>query len=95
MPRPSAGQRQILTEQIGQLDSQIEGLQAQEQATLDQRRLIEDELADVGSLVEQGLELMPRLRSLERARADLDGRSASSAARSPRPSRRSARPACR
>lgn len=69
-----AGQRQILTERVGQLDSQIEGLRAQEVAALDQRRLIEDEVADVGSLVEQGLELMPRLRSLERTRAELDGR---------------------
>jgi HlyD family secretion protein/epimerase transport system membrane fusion protein len=68
------GQRQILTERVGQLESEIEGLRAQEVAALDQRRLIGDELADVGSLVEQGLELMPRLRSLERTRAELDGR---------------------
>ena len=68
------GQRQILTEQVGQLESQIDGLRAQELAALDQRRLIEDEVTDVGGLVEQGLELMPRLRSLERARAELDGR---------------------
>jgi multidrug efflux pump subunit AcrA (membrane-fusion protein) len=68
------GQRQILTERIAQLRSQIEGLRAQERATIDQRRLIADELADVGSLVKQGLELMPRLRSIQRSAADLDGR---------------------
>jgi membrane fusion protein, type I secretion system len=68
------GQREILTEQIAQLRSQIEGLRAQDRATIDQRRLIADELADVGSLVEQGLERMPRLRSLQRTAVDLDGR---------------------
>ena len=43
------GQRQILSERVGQLDSQIDGLRAQERATIDQRGLIEDELADVAA----------------------------------------------
>lgn len=67
------GKRQILTEQIAQLGSQIEGLRAQQRATHEQRALIADELAAVRGLFEKGLELMPRLRSLEREAAKLEG----------------------
>jgi HlyD family secretion protein len=68
------GQRQILTEQIGQLRSEIAGLRAQERSARDQLALIAQEVADVGSLVDQGLEVMPRLRSLQRQQAELTGR---------------------
>jgi HlyD family secretion protein/epimerase transport system membrane fusion protein len=68
------GQRQILTEQVGQLRSEIAGLRAQERSARDQLALIAQEVADVRSLVEQGLEVMPRLRSLRRQQAELTGR---------------------
>jgi HlyD family type I secretion membrane fusion protein len=68
------GQRQILTEQVGQLRSEIAGLRAQERSARDQLALIAQEVADVRSLVDQGLEVMPRLRSLQRQQAELTGR---------------------
>jgi HlyD family type I secretion membrane fusion protein len=68
------GQRQILTEQVGQLRSEIAGLRAQERSARDQLALIAQEVTDVRSLVDQGLEVMPRLRSLERQQAELTGR---------------------
>jgi HlyD family type I secretion membrane fusion protein len=68
------GQRQILTEQVGQLRSEIAGLRAQERSARDQLALIAQEVTDVRSLVDQGLEVMPRLRSLQRQQAELTGR---------------------
>jgi HlyD family secretion protein/epimerase transport system membrane fusion protein len=69
-----SGQRQILSERVGQLRSQIAGFQAQERATLDQSHLIQEELVDIRGLVDKGLERRPRLRALERQAADLVGR---------------------
>jgi HlyD family secretion protein len=67
------GQRQILSERVDQLQSEIEGLRAQERATLDQLDLVREELVDVRALVDQGLERRPRLLALERHAAELVG----------------------
>ncbi|MEZ5934784.1 MAG: HlyD family type I secretion periplasmic adaptor subunit [Alphaproteobacteria bacterium] len=68
------GQRQILTERIAQLRSEIVGLEAQLQAIRAQQRLIRAEIADVQALVDRGLERRPRLLALERSQAELAGR---------------------
>jgi HlyD family secretion protein len=68
------GQRQILGERIGQVSSQIDGLRAQETATLAQFELIQAEIADVRELVEKRLERRARLRDLEGKLAELAGR---------------------
>jgi HlyD family secretion protein/epimerase transport system membrane fusion protein len=68
------GQRQILTEGIAQLRSEIAGLEAQLKATNAQQSLIQVEIDDVRALVDQGLERRSRLRALEREQAALAGR---------------------
>lgn len=65
-------QRQ-LAEQRGQIDRQIEGMQAQLAALARQLELISDELEDVQSLFDRGLVQSGRLSLLQREEARLQG----------------------
>lgn len=61
----------------GAVDARIAGYQEEIVALNRQHQLLEDELAGVRSLAERGLMPLTRVRALERAQADLDGRRAS------------------
>ncbi len=65
--------REILEEQIAQLEEQISGFRAQIDAFERQRSLIQEEIEDVGFLLEKGLVERPRLRALQRTEAGLTG----------------------
>lgn len=58
------------------VDARIAGYQEEIVSINRQDRLLEDELAGVRSLAERGLMPMTRVRALERAQAELDGRRA-------------------
>lgn len=66
-------ERGVLTQRISQLQQQVEGYRRQLEANAEQKRLIEDELADVRRLAEQGYAPISRVRALERQAAALDG----------------------
>jgi HlyD family type I secretion membrane fusion protein len=70
-------ERGVLTQRISQLQQQVEGYRRQLEANAEQRRLIEDELADVRSLADQGYAPISRVRALERQAAALDGEAGS------------------
>ena len=63
----------MLSQRIAQLNEQIAGYDRQIAANIEQRRLIEDELAGMRSLAERGYAPLTRVRALERAAAQLDG----------------------
>jgi HlyD family type I secretion membrane fusion protein len=63
----------ILQERIAQLDEEIKGLNAQESSKKKQASLVREELKGVKELYDKGLEKKPRLLSLQRAAALLDG----------------------
>ncbi len=67
------GQKQQLHERIAQLQQQITGLTAQEDAKDKQVTLIEQELAGVRDLWQRNLVQLNRLTSLEREEAQLQG----------------------
>ncbi|MEO0393243.1 MAG: HlyD family type I secretion periplasmic adaptor subunit [Pseudomonadota bacterium] len=67
------GQREILAQRRGQLEQEIEALTAQRKAESTQLRLIREEIGAVSELVNKGLERKPRLLSLQRAAAEIDG----------------------
>jgi HlyD family type I secretion membrane fusion protein len=67
------GRRSIEQERIEQAEQQIAGLEAQITALIEQLRLIDLEIADVQSMVDLGLARRPRLLSLQRAAAQLQG----------------------
>jgi len=58
------------------VDARIAGYQEELVAIARQRELLEDELVGVRSLAERGLMPLTRVRALERAQAELDGRRA-------------------
>ncbi|HEV2080901.1 MAG TPA: HlyD family type I secretion periplasmic adaptor subunit [Brevundimonas sp.] len=66
-------ERGVLSQRVSQLEQQMAGFQRQLTANAEQRRLIEDELADVRRLAEQGYAPLSRVRALERQAAQLDG----------------------
>lgn len=74
------GQREILETRIGQLGSQIEGLNAQIAAADEQLALLRKEETTVRELVRKGLEREPRLLDLQRRGAALGGARAESQA---------------
>ena len=66
-------ERGVLAQRVSQLEQQQAGFQRQLTANAEQRRLIEDELADVRRLADQGYAPLSRVRALERQAAQLDG----------------------
>jgi HlyD family secretion protein len=68
-----AGKRKIYEEQIEQQQKQIAGLDAQNKSYQTQRKLIDDEIAGVKFLLDQGLERKPRMLALQRTQSGLDG----------------------
>lgn len=66
-------QSRILRQRISQLHSQISGLENQIAAQDEQLSLIAQEVESVQSLLEQGLERMPRLLALQRNAAEISG----------------------
>jgi HlyD family secretion protein len=73
--------RQVFQSQIAvnhekkaQVEKEIEGLRAQENAASRRIGIVRDEVATVTTLVEKGLERRPRLLNLEREAADIEGR---------------------
>jgi HlyD family secretion protein len=68
-----AGQKQQLQERITQLQEQITGLTAQQDAKAKEASLIEQELAGVRDLWQKNLVQINRLTSLEREQAQLEG----------------------
>lgn len=68
--RQSTDQLDTQVEQVGQ---QIDGIDAQVTALNNQRALIGEELTDTRSLLDKGLAQAPRVLSLEREAARLDG----------------------
>jgi HlyD family type I secretion membrane fusion protein len=67
-------QTQILHQRVAQFDEEITGLEGQITAENVQLELIAEESEDVRRLVESGLARRPRLLSLEREAAALEGR---------------------
>lgn len=68
-----AKQSEQLERRNGQILSQIDGVDAQTRALKTQLRLIEQELADVQSLLAKGLAQASRVLALEREQASLEG----------------------
>jgi HlyD family secretion protein len=68
-----AGQKAGIAEQMRQLRSGAEGLQARLAATRDQVRLIGQELEGVEKLMAKGLTTQTQLLALQRAQAELNG----------------------
>lgn len=63
-----------LTQQGAQIESQLKGIEAQQEALATQRALIAEELADQQSLLDRGLAQASRVLALRREQADLLGR---------------------
>ncbi|MFN3932218.1 MAG: HlyD family type I secretion periplasmic adaptor subunit [Brevundimonas sp.] len=63
----------VLSQRVAQLNEQIAGYQRQIDANLEQQRLIQEELAGMRSLADQGYAPLTRVRALERTAAQLDG----------------------
>jgi HlyD family type I secretion membrane fusion protein len=63
----------VLGQRINQLNEQISGYERQIAANIEQQRLIQEELAGMRSLAEQGYAPLTRVRALERTAAQLDG----------------------
>jgi HlyD family secretion protein len=72
--RVLASQATVIGERIAQVDKEITGLQAQETAAAKRSEIARREAAAVQTLVEKGLERRPRLLTLERELAEIDGR---------------------
>ncbi|MEL6364623.1 MAG: HlyD family type I secretion periplasmic adaptor subunit [Pseudomonadota bacterium] len=68
------GRADVLEARISQLQEQIAGLEAQIGAANDQMALIDQEIADISTLVDQGLAVKTRLTTLQREKAALEGR---------------------
>lgn len=71
--RSLEGQVELLRQKVTQLESDIEGLDAQEEAKREQIAIIEKELADLRPLLDDGLIARPRFLGLEREAARLKG----------------------
>ncbi|OKO76058.1 hemolysin secretion protein D [Bradyrhizobium sp. NAS80.1] len=70
----------VLREKRLQVAREIEGLKAQTDATAQRTDIVREELDMVATLVNKGLERRPRLLSLQREMADIEGRSGELAA---------------
>ncbi len=73
-------QASVLREKRLQVAREIEGLKAQADATAQRTDIVREELDMVATLVNKGLERRPRLLSLQREMADIEGRSGELAA---------------
>ena len=69
-----AAQVTVIRERMAQVQHEISGLRAQEEAATQRARIIRDEYAAIKPLVDKGLQTRPRLLSLEREMAEIDGR---------------------
>ena len=67
------GRTDILRRRIAQLQEEVVGLEAEIASQTTQLALIDDEIAGVARLVEQGLERRPRLLALQRTKAEIEG----------------------
>jgi HlyD family secretion protein len=67
-------QAAINREKRSQVEKEIEGLRAQQSAATKRIKIAREEAATVAMLVDKGLERRPRLLSLEREMADIEGR---------------------
>jgi HlyD family secretion protein len=67
-------QAAVIREKRLEIDKEIEGLKAQETAVAQRAGIAREELDMVATLVNKGLERRPRLLSLEREVADIEGR---------------------
>ncbi|MFO0990750.1 MAG: HlyD family type I secretion periplasmic adaptor subunit [Hyphomicrobiales bacterium] len=67
------GRIEQLSERIGQLEQEIEGISAQYASKKEQTRLVREELADLKSLLKKGLVQANRVFALDRERARLEG----------------------
>jgi HlyD family secretion protein len=67
-------QAAVIREKRSQVEKEIEGLKAQESAAAKRIQIVRDEADTVSMLVSKGLERRPRLLSLEREAADIEGR---------------------
>ena len=70
----------VIQEKRLQVEKEIVGLKAQEIAAARRAEIVREEVATVTFLVNKGLERRPRLLSLEREAADIDGRRGETAA---------------
>lgn len=68
-----ATQKDILRQRVKQLDQQIAGLQIQNKSLKDQASLISEEIDDVQTLFDKGLERKARLLALQRTQAQING----------------------
>lgn len=68
-----ATQLSILAQRRQQMNSKIDGVKQQIDAIDRQAKLIDDEIKAMSTLAEKGLIPLPRLRAVQRARAQLDG----------------------
>ena len=69
--------RQILAQQVAQLNARISGIHGQMDSSHQQSQLIEDELKGLRTLAARGFASINRVRELERAQAGLGGDAAS------------------
>jgi HlyD family type I secretion membrane fusion protein len=67
------GQAAVLEQRIGQFEAEIQSLQSQAESGEAQLRLISEEMKGVAELVRKGLEKKPRLLTLQREAARLEG----------------------
>ena len=74
------GREQILAQRVKQLEEGIKGLRDEIAAEETQLSLIDREIAGVKKLYEKGLERLPRLLALQRAKAEIQGSQASNRA---------------
>ncbi|MBO6562211.1 MAG: HlyD family type I secretion periplasmic adaptor subunit [Nisaea sp.] len=71
--RSTNDQKALVTERIGQLQTQIRGSVERLESTRRQIEIVEEELDGVRALYEKGLERKPRLLALERGKESLRG----------------------
>ncbi len=67
-------QRAVIQERIAQVEKEITGLAAQAAAAAKRAEIARQETSAVSALVDKGLERRPRLLSLQREAAEIDGR---------------------
>ncbi len=78
--RTYESQKSILQKRVAQLREEISGFQAQIESQNTQKDLLEDEIADVQTLLEEGLARRPRLLELQRHSAQIEERIAANKA---------------
>ncbi len=64
----------VIEQKKSQIEDEIQGLKAQEAAVAQRTKISREELDMVATLVDKGLERRPRLLSLQREMADIEGR---------------------